>query len=135
MFYEFAITVPANTTQASPKKQELELTHGIIQRIDVQFPIGTLALAHCRLEHHSFGHLPTNPTGSFATDGFIIPVDEYLEFFSAPYKIKAICWNDDDTYAHTVTIRISIMESKRVLMFMNILKGLTKLLQLMGIKV
>jgi hypothetical protein len=135
MFYEFAITVPANTASSAPKEEDLKVTNGIIHRIEVQFPIGTRALTHCRLEHHSFSELPTNPSGDFATDGYTIPIDEYLEFFSAPFVIKAVCWNDDDTYPHTLTIRIGILESKRVIMFMNILKGLTKFLQLVGIKV
>lgn len=135
MYYEFAITVPANTSQSSPKEEDLKLTHGIIHRIEVQFPIGTLALAHCRLEHHTFGELPTNPSGSFASDGYTIPIDEYLEFFSEPYIIRAVCWNDDDTYPHTVTVRIGILESKRALMLLSVIKGLMKMLKLMGIKV
>lgn len=135
MFYEFAITVPANTTESSPKKEDLHLTKGIIHRIEIQFPIGCMGLAHCRLQHHSFGTLPTNPSGSFATDGYTIPIDENLEFFAAHYKIKAICWNDDDTYPHTITIRFGILESKTAIFFMSILKGLAKMLRLMGIKV
>lgn len=135
MYYDFAITVPANTTATSPLETELKLTHGIIHRVEVQFPIGTRALTHCRLLHHTFGHLPTNPSGSFASDGYTIPIDENLEFFSEPYIIKAVCWNDDDTWAHTVTIRFGIMESKTAIFFMGVMKGLAKMLKLMGIKV
>lgn len=135
MYYDFAITVPANTTESSPKTESLKLTHGIIHRIEIQFPIGTRALAHCRLQHHSFGQLPTNLSGNFASDGFTIPIDENLEFFAAPYSIKAILWNDDDTYPHTITIRIGILESKTALFFMSVMKGLSKMLKLMGVKV
>ena len=135
MFYEFAITVAKDTAQSSPKKQDLHLAKGIIHRIELQFPIGCAGLAHVRLRHHSFGQLPTNPSGSFASDGYPIPIDENLEFFSEPYIIKAILWNDDDTYAHTITIRVGILESKTALFFMSVLKGLSKMLKLMGIKV
>ena len=135
MFYEFAILVPKSRGESNPVEEDLKLTHGIIHRIEVQFPIGTLALTHCRLEHHTFGELPTNPSGSFATDGYTIPIDEYLEFFSEPYIIRATCWNDDDTYPHTVTIRIGIMESKRALMLLSVVKGLLTFLKMVGIKV
>ena len=135
MFYDFAILVPVNTSESSPAEQDLKLTHGIIHRIEVQFPIGTLALAHCRLEHHSFGELPTNPSGSFATDGYTIPIDEYLEFFAEPYIIRATCWNDDDTYPHTITVRIGMLESKRTLMLLAVINGLMKFLSMVGIKV
>ena len=135
MFYEYAITVDANTTEAEPNTQSLKLAHGIIQRIEVQFPIGTRALTHCRLTHHTFGQLPSNKQGSFATDGYIIEVTSPIEFFKAPYSVKAICWNDDDTYPHTITLRFDIVESKPVLFMMSVLKGMAKMLNLMGIKV
>lgn len=135
MYYDFAIPVAVGKTEDEPIEEDLKLTHGIIHRIEVQFPIGTAALAHCRLLHHSFGHLPTNPSGSFATDGYVIPIDENLEFFSEPYIIRAVCWNDDDTYPHTITIRFGILESKTAIFFMGVMKGLAKMLKLMGIKV
>jgi len=135
MFYEFAISVPKSTTQGTPKTQKLRLAHGVIHRVEVQFPIGTQALAHARLEHHSFGGLPTNPQGNFCSDGYIIPVDEYLEFFSAPYEVTAILWNDDDTYAHTITFRFGIWESKIAVFIMSVFKGLAKFLKMVGIKV
>jgi hypothetical protein len=135
MFYEYAITVPASTTERSPVKQYLKLAHGIIQEIDIQFPIGCFGLAHARLEHHSFGSLPNNPQGSFATDGYIIEIKSPLEFYKAPYQVKATCWNDDDTYAHTITIRFDVVEAKAYLWLMAVLKGVEKMLKLMGIKV
>ena len=135
MFYEFAITIPKSGDADNPKTVELHLGKGVIHHIAVQFPIGCAALAHCRLLHHSFGQLPTNRQGSFATDGYIIDVDENLEFFAEPYIIRALCWNDDDTYAHTITIRLSILESKTAIRVMKLITGLSKMLKLMGIKV
>jgi hypothetical protein len=135
VYYEFAITVPANTAESSPVDEDLELCKGVIHRIEVQFPIGTRALTHCRLAHHSFGNLPTNNQGSFSSDGYTVPCDENLEFYSEPYVVKATLWNDDDTYEHTVTIRFGILESKTALMLLSVIKGLMKMLKLMGIKV
>lgn len=135
MYYEFAITVPANRAQSSPVEQYLQLTHGLIHHIEIQFPIGCAGLAHCQLRSPSFGSLPTNPQGSFASDGYFIPIDEHLEFFAEPYIIKAVLWNDDETYPHIITIRVGMFESKTVIWIMGIFKGMAKLLKLMGIKV
>jgi hypothetical protein len=135
MFYEFSVTVPANTTKGSPVTEYLKLAHGIITGIDVQFPIGCFGLAHAQLFHHSFGQLPTNRQGSFSTDGYIIHVESPLEFTKAPYQVKALCWNTDDTYQHIITFRFDVVESKAQIWFMSILKGLEQLLKLFKIKV
>jgi len=135
MFYDFAITVPKETTESAPVTEELKLTHGVIHRIEVEFPIGTLALAHCRLLHWEHQAWPTNPPGSFATDGYTIGIDENFELDTAPYTLKAVCWNDDDTYAHTITIRVGVMESETAIFIIKALKALVKFLQMVGIKV
>jgi len=109
MFYDFAITVPAGTTEAAPVEQVMKLTYGVIHRVEVQFPIGTQALAHCKIYHEEHQLLPTNPDGDFASDGYTIPIDEHYELFTEPYSLKAKCWNDDDTYAHVITIRVGIL--------------------------
>lgn len=135
MYYEFAITVSANTAESSPVEQYLKLTHGLIHHIEIQFPIGCAGLAHCQLLSPNFGSLPTNPSGDFSSDGYTIPIDENLEFFAEPYIIKARLWNDDETYPHTITIRVGMFESKTALWIISLFKGLAKMLKLMGIKV
>lgn len=134
MFYEFAVSVPANTTEASPVTRYLEIAHGIITGIDIQFPIGCMGLAHCRLEHHMFGSLPTNISGSFSTDGYIISVRTPIEFYQAPYDIRATLWNDDDTYPHALTIRIDEADSKAAVWFMGLMKALERFLKMVGFK-
>jgi len=109
MFYDFAITVPKSRTEANPVEQVMKLTYGVIHRVEVQFPIGTQALAHCKLLHEEHQLFPTNPEGSFASDGYVIPIDDHFELFTEPYSLKAKCWNDDDTYAHTITVRVGIL--------------------------
>ena len=133
MFYDFAVSVPANTLESAPVEQTLKLTHGIIHKVEVQFPIGTQALAHCKILEGGHQFLPTNPEGSFASDGYVIPIDEYYEFYTEPYTLKVRCWNDDDTYQHTITIRVGIMESKVAIFLMNILTQMAKFLKLVGI--
>lgn len=134
MYYEFAISVPKSTAQTAPVTQTLKLAKGIIQRIEVEFPIGTQALTHCQLTSHNFGQLPSNLSGSFATDGFRRVVESPLDFQSSPYIVKATLWNDDDTYPHKVTIIFDIVDSKPILMVLSVFKGLQKMLKLMGIK-
>jgi len=107
--YSFDIPVPANTPESSPVEVELNLTHGVIFWVGVQFPVGCAALAHCRILHRRHQVWPANIDSSYASDGYVIPNYPYYDFTEPPYNLTAICWNDDDTYPHTITIYIEIL--------------------------
>lgn len=133
MFYDYAITVPKDTTESSPVEQVMKLTKGVIHRVEVQFPIGCRALAHCVILHHEHQFLPTNPQGSFASDGYIIPIDEHFELKTAPYSLKAKCWNEDDTYQHVITIRVGILPKEVITPFAGLGGMFKKFFQLVGV--
>ena len=135
MIYEFAITVPKSRAESNPVVEELKITHGVIHRVDVQFPVGCAGLAHCKIYHQESQKWPSNTQGSFASDGYPIIFDENYEVKDEPYFLKAKCWNDDDTYQHIITIRLGVLDNKMALMVLKVIKGLTKMLKLMGIKV
>lgn len=134
MFYEFAIKITKDTAESSPKTQYLKVAHGIVQRIDIQFPVGCAGLAHCRLDYHRLLTFPADRTKNISSDGFIISIEGPYELFTPPYRFKATLWNTDDTYDHTVTIRVDMVESEAAIRLAKILTGLTGLLKLMGIK-
>ncbi len=134
MLYIYAIEVPANTARRAPVTQELQLTHGIITHVEVEFPPGCAGLAHLQVEHQG-GHLwPTNPEGDLASDDYVISWEESIDLTSSPYKLRTVAWNDDDTYAHTLTIRITMSstEGRSALQEMHYI--LRTLARMVGIK-
>lgn len=133
MFYDFAVTVPASTAEASPVTQGMKLTTGIVHRVEVQFPAGCAGLAHCAVEHDGHQFLPTNPDGDFASDDFTVVIDEHYELKKGNTLMRARAWNDDDTYQHTITIRVGIMDSKLWLTLLKVITGLQKMLKLVGV--
>ena len=135
MFFEYDITVTKLTTEATAEETRLPLSKGIINFINVQFPIGCAGLVHCRLEHHTFPHFPSNPSGNFKSDGFIIPVQGPIKFLSEPHEVNVVAWNEDDSLDHTITLRFDITESEPYIRMIKIFEGLAKLLKLAGIKV
>lgn len=135
MFYDFAITVKAGTTEAVPKEEVLKLTKGIIHRVEVEFYPGPRRYVFCKLYHHEHQLWPTNPDGAFSTDAYTIAFDEYEELKSAPYTLVARAYSPDADYNHVITVRIGILESKTAILLLSALKGMMKLFKLMGIKV
>lgn len=115
MFYDVSFEIPANTTKASPKKQDVKLTHGVIHRIEIGFPRGCAGLAHLGIRRGLHQVWPTNPQGSFNTDGYTIPINEYYELVTEPYILTLVGWNLDDTYPHTLEVRFGILSAKVLL--------------------
>lgn len=134
MFYEFAIAVPANTTAAAPVEQEIRITQGVVTRVEVQFPNGCAGLAHCKILHQESQKWPTPPSTSFASDGYTIAVDENFEVDTEPYLLKALCWNLDDTFDHTIYVRVGVLRGQVAKMILKVFQGLEKFLSLVGIK-
>jgi len=109
MQYDFAITIPANTPAESPLETELQLTAGVLHAVWIEFPPGCAGLAHVQIRQPEATFLPSNPDGSFAGDSCVIPIMEYKPLISGLDLLKCFAWNLDDTYPHTVTIRIGVL--------------------------
>lgn len=115
MIYRFGISTAANTLETAKKKTVLKLCSGVIHQIDILFPPGSAGLLHVHINRALHQLWPTNSDQSFAADGDKISFREHYELTSVPYQLQAWTWNDDDTYAHDVIIRIGILPRKDVL--------------------
>ena len=133
MFYDFAITVPANTAERSPVKQALKLTHGVIHGVEVQFPIGTRCRVHCKLLANGHQVWPTNPEGNLASDGFVVAWDDFYELKRAPYQLRAVCWSTADTYAYDIAFRFAILPKETISPLAGVVGALKKFLKLVGV--
>lgn len=135
MFYDFAIKVKKGTREDDPEEVELNLTHGIIHRVEVEFYPGPRRYVFVRILHHRHQLWPTNIDSAFCSDAYTIAFDEYEELKEAPYNLTVIAYSPAADYDHVVVVRIGILESKGALLLLTALKGLMKLLRVMGIKV
>lgn len=132
MYYSFSIPVPANTPAEAPVRVTLPLTQGVIQKIEVQFPRGTYALVHVALLSHCFQVWPTNLDGTFQSDGYVIPIDEYYPLNTEPYELEFIGWSEADTYDYNIDIRIGILRPDEVQKSSGLLTALSKFLNKIG---
>ena len=129
MFYDFSFTIPANTSQDSPKRYKCKLTHGVIHRIEIGFPPGCAGLAGLKINEGLHQLWPTNPEGAFNTDGYTIVINEYYELYRAPYMLTLIGWNDDDTYPHTLEVRFGILPQEIIAPEETFIQAFKKLLK------
>ncbi len=108
MFYVFPITTLANTPEASKLKTILQLTRGKITQIQVHFPSGHLGLTHIGINRGLHQFYPTNPEATFSSSGEAIVFAEDYDLSTPPLQLEAYTWNLDDTYPHTITVRIKV---------------------------
>lgn len=112
MLFEASITIPKSTTSASPTTQTLKIAHGIITKMMVRPRPGHAGLAHLVILHHEHQIAPSTEGMDFSGDTFPIDWEEYYESYQPPYELKLKGWNDDDTYAHTFDVFVSILPRK-----------------------
>jgi len=134
LFYDFAVTIPAGTPEDSPVEKTLKLTHGVVHRLEVEFYPGARRYVWVKIFHEEHQVWPTNPDGSFQTDGYTIAFDDFYELKTEPFSFTVRGYSPNADYDHVVTIRIGIIESRIALAMLRVSAGMEKFLRLVGIR-
>lgn len=109
MFFDYPLTIPADTSITEPAEDLVLVTHGVLHRLEIAFPAGCAGLAHLAILRGGFQIFPLNPGGYFSANKYTIPIDTYYELFTAPYALKLRGYNEDPANAHTITVRLGIL--------------------------
>lgn len=112
MIYSKLITTPANTPANTPLRTEIQLTRGVIHKVELEFPPGNQFLHRVQLIREGSFLFPTNPQGFFTSDGGIIAYRDYVEVSAEPLSLWVHSWNLDETYNHQVIIRLGVLRKK-----------------------
>lgn len=111
MYYEFRLTTAPNTAAAAPLETLLQLDAGVITAVELLFPPGCVGLVHLTINDELHQVWPANADADIAGDTFPIRWDDAFELRDPPYTLRADTWSDDDSYPHTVTVRIELVPS------------------------
>jgi len=109
MFYEYDLTIPANTPATALSELEAVLDVGRIVGVEVQFPRGCVGLVHVAVRRELHQLWPTNPDGFIAGENANIKWSEDLDLLEAPYTLTLVGYNEDDSFPHTVTFRFNLL--------------------------
>jgi len=109
MIYNFSVSVATTNTATAPLKTTHKLTHGIIHKLDIVFPPGCLGLVGIAIFNGLHQLWPTNPTEYFISDDETISFREHYELIEEPFELYSVGYTMDDTYDHTIVLRIGIL--------------------------
>lgn len=113
MFYEFHITTPRNTLESNPQLTELTLDLGVVTFVEMQFPRGCVGLLHAQVYNELHQVWPANPDGDIASEDARLAWTEEYELFTPAKRLIVRTWNEDDSYSHTLYLRIALLERHR----------------------
>ncbi len=112
MIYAFDILTPKAGEDGNPKRTPLKVSRGLVYQVEVEFPPGPLGLCHVSIFDGGYQIWPSNPDCDFHGDnGYITFPDTYLKL-TEPYEFTALTWNEDDTWPHTVYIRLGMVSDE-----------------------
>jgi hypothetical protein len=108
MFYEFTLTIPPNTPATAPTERTVDLTPGIISRVEVQFPAFCVGLVHVKVRRVLHQVWPANPDGDISAEAANITWVADYDLSEPPFQLTLQGYNLDDTFDHTITFRFEI---------------------------
>lgn len=132
MFFAWDVTITADKSLTDPKTQILKISAGVITSIDIKFPAGCHGLVKVRLKHWESVLVPLNRGEWITGDDEAVRASMYFDLPKGPYELKFEGCSPGTSYAHTVTVRISVLPHA-VASMIPVIELLTKLLQRMGV--
>lgn len=121
-YYLEEITIPANTTKASPQETYMELCAGYIKRGLVCFPDGCFELAKVQIFRYEHQLYPATPGASFHWNNRCFEWEDNFPLLKVPHRLKIITWNEDDSYEHDIQVHIEIAEIDIITEIMALIK-------------
>lgn len=136
MFYVEDIITSADTSKSVAVTTSSKFWAGVIHKIEVMFPPGCAGLLHVRIFHQGHQVYPSDEDQSFAGDDETVSFNDYYELQPGANTLKIETWNEDDTYSHTVHVRVGVLPAGLVnprMQFTAIAGSLRTLLRRIGV--
>ena len=111
--YSYKIT----TAASSEKETEIELEGDFISYVNIRFPPGPSGLLKLAIFYGIKQIFPYDEGTWFQGDDEVIEWQEYWKLPESPCKLKIKTVNEDDTYEHTVYVRIAVMKREESLAY------------------
>jgi hypothetical protein len=121
MYYFFAVVVPPITPVTAPVFMRLPLDLGTVSFIEIHFPGGCGGLVRAALMYNSIQVIPWNADNWLYGDDRIFKLDINLPVKEPPFEFSIKAWNEDDTYAHIITVGVMLVEQTAVSMLQLLL--------------
>jgi len=111
MDYSYAVKTTANTSKVNAVETRLKLTAGTIKQVWMVHPEGCHGLAYAAIFLGGHQLYPHNPDEAYHGNDVPMIFEDNFELES-PAILALKTWNLDDTYDHTLYLRITVLRPK-----------------------
>lgn len=108
MIYSATITTTHGATELTATETKLIINKGLIWMIEVEYPWGCCGFVHVQIFDCNYQLFPATPGEYLKGDGILAKYDDLYFKGSAPYELIIKTWNEDETYDHTIQVRIGL---------------------------
>lgn len=108
MFYNFHLTIPANTPILTPVNKEVKISVGNLKLITVQFPSGCSGLVYVNISHYNLQLIPFNYPEYIHSDNEIINIEIDYDIVQGSNQLILAGYNLDTMFEHTIQFRFNI---------------------------
>ena len=112
MIYSKAISTPKDTKKTGLKKTPLRITKGLVYKVEFDFPPGPAGLMGVAVFDGLYCVWPSNMGEFFTGDDTLVSFDDLYLKEAAPYVLDVYTYNEDDTHAHMVNVRLGLVSKK-----------------------
>jgi len=112
MIYTANITTPANVSPANPNRTVINVTKGLVYKVEFFFPSGSAGLMGVAVFDGLYQIWPSNVGDFFVGEDQAITFDDMYLKESAPFEFQCYTYNLDTVYEHFVSARIGLVSSE-----------------------
>ncbi len=131
MHYDWDITIPANTLESQPYKEELKLDYGVLKQVDIKFPAGCHGMVKVRLKRWGFQLVPLSSDEWVTGDDETVPTERQYKLLEVPIFLTLEACSPDTIYDHTISVHITI-EDEVSSELQEVINRLDKVIELLG---
>lgn len=109
MIFTANITTAKDTAKTSLKRTVLEVTKGLVYKVEYYFPSGSAGLAGVAVFDGLYQVWPSTIGEFFLGESQLISFEDMYLKESAPYTFQIYTFNEDDTHSHSIGVRIGLV--------------------------
>lgn len=109
MLFEYPLTVPADTAEASPETLDAPLCAGTVTRVGVQFPAGCAGMVYVSIWRSDHQVWPVNLDEAIAAEDYVVEFPVSYDLDDDPFGFELRGWSPGTTYEHKITFRFALL--------------------------
>lgn len=109
MIFIANISTPKDTKLAALKRTNLQVTSGLVYKVEFYFPPGSAGLMGVAVFDGLYQVWPSSVGEFFIGESQVIPFDDMYLKESPPFTFQIYTYNLDDTHAHSLSVRVGLV--------------------------